>query len=342
MKIFMLWILSLAFLLLACSSKEEKVTLEPGTPTYTLAKELMAVVPSVDPDSNKVMISSDNFDITTGEVMEALVKNFGPRVAELKNMDAARVKQIIEGNATKIGEQKLLLTAAGEKDIKASPEIVDSLLQVQFGHVGGEEKFMEYINNNGISIEVVRDDIANGYTIEKYLAKVISEEVPVDEEELQNRYRRLIQTDRTASVRHILLVTRGKSDAEKQQIYKKTKKILARAKKGEDFAQLAKTYSEDPGSKENGGLYENFERGAMVKSFEDAAFSVPIGKVSDIVETEYGYHILKIIDRKSESRSFEEIKPELQQQVVKEKEREIIGSQITKLKEETNYQKYSL
>jgi parvulin-like peptidyl-prolyl isomerase len=326
----------------ACSSKKEKVTLEPGTPTYTLAKELMAIVPSVDPDSNKVIISSDDFDITTGEVMEALVRNFGPRVAELKKMDAAKVKKIIEGNAIKIGEQKLLLTAASEKGIITSNELVDSLLQVQFGHVGGEEKFMQYINNNGISIDVVRDDIANGYTIDKYLEKVISEEVPVDLEELQNRYKRLIQKDRTASVRHVLMVTKGKSDAEKQQVYKKMKKILARAKKGEDFAQLAKTYSEDPGSKDNGGLYEDFERGAMVKSFEDAAFTVPIGEVSDIVETEYGYHILKIVNRKGETRSFDEMKAELQQQVIKEKEREIIGSQIAKLKEETNYQKISL
>ncbi len=342
MKIFMIWMLTLTFFMISCSSKQEKVTLEPGTPTYTLAKELTAVIPSVDPDSNKVIISSDEFDITTGEVMEALVKNFGPRVAELKKMDAVNVKQIIEGNATKIGEQKLLLTAAGGKGIKASPEIVDSLLQVQFGHVGGEEKFMQYIDKNGISIEVVKEDIANGYTIEKYLDKVISEEVPVDEEELQSRYRRLIQKDRTASVRHILMETRGKSEAEKQAVYKKMKKILARAKKGEDFAQLAKTYSEDPGSKDNGGLYEDFERGAMVKAFEDAAFTVPIGEVSDLVETQFGYHILKIVNRKSETRSFEEIKAEIQQQVKKEKEREIIGSQITKLKEEANYQMHNL
>jgi parvulin-like peptidyl-prolyl isomerase len=201
---------------------------------------------------------------------------------------------------------------------------------------------MQYIDNNGIPMEVVREDIANGYMIERYLDKVISEEVPVDEEELKNRYRRLIQTDQSASVRHILMVTQGKSETEKQQIHKKMKNILARAKKGEDFEQLAKVYSEDPGSKDKGGLYENFKKGAMVKPFEDAAFSVPIGEVSDIVETQYGYHILKIVDRKSETRSFEEVKPELLQEVRKEKEKEIIGSQIAKLKEISSYEIHTL
>ena len=80
----------------------------------------------------------------------------------------------------------------------------------------------------------------------------------------------------------------------------------------------------------------------MVKPFENAAFSVPIGELSDIVETQYGYHILKIIDRKSETRSFEEVKPELAQEVRKEKEKEIIGSQIAKLKELSSYEVHAL
>ena len=65
------------------------------------------------------------------------------------------------------------------------------------------------------------------------------------------------------------------------------KKILTRAKAGEDFGELAKRFSEDPGSKDKGGLYENFKRGTMVKPFEDAAFTVTIGELSDIIETQF-------------------------------------------------------
>jgi parvulin-like peptidyl-prolyl isomerase len=323
----------------ACAPDKEKVRLEPGTETYNLAKDLAVIVPSVDPDSNKVIISTDNFEITSGEVVDALHKNFGPKAADLKKMDAARIKQILDMNAVKLAEQNLLLEAADEKGIVVGQETLDSLLQTQFNHVGGEQVFMDFINKNGISIDVVKKDISDGYRVDLYLKSVLKEETAVDEEELKSRYRRLIQKDRTASVRHILLVTKNKSETEKKEIYQKMKTIEARAKKGEDFAQLAKTYSEDPGSKDKGGLYENFERGAMVKPFEDAAFSVPVGEISGIIETIHGYHILKVLDRKSESRSFDDLKDDLQKEVQREKERDVYMAHMEKLKEGVNYKK---
>ena len=327
--------------LAACSSEKDRVKLEPGSETYVLAKDLSGIVSSVDPDSNKVIISTDYFEITSGEVVDALYKNFGPKAADLKKMDGGRIKQILDMNAVKIAEQKLLLHAAEDKGITISQETVDSLLQSQFDHVGGEQVFMNFINKNGISIDVVKKDISNGYLVDLYLKSVMKDEVPVDEEELKSRYRRLIQKDRQATVRHILLLTQGKSEVEKKEIYKQMKAILARAKKGEDFAQLAMTYSEDKGSKAKGGLYENFERGAMVKPFEEAAFTVPVGEISDIVETTYGYHVLKIIDRKGESRSFDELKEELQREVQREKERDIYMAHVEKLREDANYNKIS-
>jgi len=339
-KISILLIIMLIFLT-ACQTEKDKVTLEPGSETYVLAKDLSTIAPSVDPDSNKVIISTDYFEITSGEVVDALYKNFGPKAADLKKMEAGRIKQIMDMNAVKIAEQKLLLQAAEERGITVNEQTLDSLLQTQFDHVGGEEVFMNFINKNGISIDAVRKDISNGYQVDLYVKSVMNDEVPVDEEELKSRYRRLIQKDRTATVRHILLLTQGKSEAEKKEIYKKMKGILARAKNGEDFAKLAKTYSEDQGSKEKGGLYENFERGVMVKPFEEAAFTVPVGEISDIVETTYGYHILKIISRKSESRSFDELKDDLQKEVQKEKERDIYMAHVEKLREQANYQKMS-
>ena len=77
----------------------------------------------------------------------------------------------------------------------------------------------------------------------------------------------------------------------------------------------------------------------MVKPFEEAAFTVPVGEISDIVETTYGYHILKIINRKSETRGFDELKDDLQKEVQKEKERDIYTALVEKLRGQANYQK---
>jgi len=113
--------------------------------------------------------------------------------------------------------------------------------------------------------------------------------------------------------------------------------ILDRALKGEDFAALARQYTEDPGSKESGGLYENFPRGQMVKPFEDAAFKLPIGSISDIVETQYGYHVLLIVNRARETRPFEQVKAELETNLINAKKRSFRSDLVEQLKKESNF-----
>ena len=78
--------------------------------------------------------------------------------------------------------------------------------------------------------------------------------------------------------------------------------MLKRARASEDFATLAKTYSEDPGSREDGGELPEFPRGQMVPEFENAAFALTNNQISDVITTVYGYHIIKLLDKKSSHR----------------------------------------
>jgi hypothetical protein len=98
MKKLFLGLLIFSFILFSCSTDKDKITLQPGTPSYVFAKDLAIVLPSVDPDSNKVVIETETFVITTGEVIELLFTNFGPRAGELKKLPADRIKTIIETN----------------------------------------------------------------------------------------------------------------------------------------------------------------------------------------------------------------------------------------------------
>jgi parvulin-like peptidyl-prolyl isomerase len=101
---------------------------------------------------------------------------------------------------------------------------------------------------------------------------------------------------------HILLLTQDPETHQplpadkKAEIKKKMEDILKQAKSGADFAELAKKYTEDPGSKETGGEY-TFPRGKMQKEFEDTAFSLKTNEISDIIETTYGYHIIKLSEK---------------------------------------------
>ena len=127
------------------------------------------------------------------------------------------------------------------------------------------------------------------------------------------------QEQRRAS--HIL-INSGKeaSAADKQKAKAKAEEMQQAAKKAPaTFAELARKNSQDTGSAANGGDLDFFGRGAMVKAFEDAAFAMKVGDISEVVESEFGYHVIKLTDVKSPKvKSFEEMKPELEAVVKKQ------------------------
>jgi peptidyl-prolyl cis-trans isomerase D len=118
------------------------------------------------------------------------------------------------------------------------------------------------------------------------------------------------QPDR-AHVAHILFKTVGKTDAESEEIRKKAEDVLKKAKSGANFGDLAKQYSEDT-SKDKGGDLDWIVRGQTVPEFEQAAFTSPIGSVSDLVKTQYGFHIVKVLDRQAaRTQTLDEVFPQI-------------------------------
>jgi peptidyl-prolyl cis-trans isomerase D len=110
-------------------------------------------------------------------------------------------------------------------------------------------------------------------------------------------------------VEHILLMTVGKTDAEVEEIRQKAEDVLKQARKGAKFEDLAKKYSEDPGSKDKGGDLGWLTVGQTVPEFEKTAFGLDKGKISDLVKTQYGFHIIKVLDKESaHTKPFEEVK----------------------------------
>jgi hypothetical protein len=98
---------------------------------------------------------------------------------------------------------------------------------------------------------------------------------------------------------HVLLQYKGSMRAgpgvtrSKEEAKKLAAEVLGKAKKGEDFAGLAKKYSDEPGAKDRAGALGKFAKGAMVKPFADAAFALGVGEISNVVETDFGFHVIK-------------------------------------------------
>ncbi len=129
-------------------------------------------------------------------------------------------------------------------------------------------------------------------------------DVPLTRPMVESYYRANVQkygTPPQVHIRHILVSPHSPDDASNREARKKAESLLSRVRGGEDFAELARRFSDDPGSRDDGGDLGFFGRGTMVADFESVAFSLEPGRVSDVVKTEYGYHILKCEERKEAS-----------------------------------------
>ncbi len=139
---------------------------------------------------------------------------------------------------------------------------------------------------------------------------------------------------------HILIKTiddedKKLSDEKKAEAKKKAEEVLAKAKAGENFSELAKEYSQDTVSAKNGGDLGFFKKGEMVKPFEEAAFSMKVGEISDLVESDFGYHIIKVTDKEDRQKTFDEVKETIRKTLQDEK----CDAQVEKLKEEAKVEK---
>src|ERR1700732_2249997 len=134
----------------------------------------------------------------------------------------------------------------------------------------------------------------------------------ISDDELKLQYQKDIQQYQVPNrvhVQHILLMTVGKPDAEVEEIRQKAEDVLKQAKKGGKFEDLAKKYSEDPGTKDKGGDLGFITQGQTVPEFEKTAFGLDKDKISDLVKTQYGFHIIKVLDKETaHTKPFEEVK----------------------------------
>ncbi len=141
----------------------------------------------------------------------------------------------------------------------------------------------------------------------------LRQSMQVTDDELKPVYQENIQqyeVPNRVHAEHILFMTVGKTDAEVAEIKKKAEDVLAQAKKkGANFEDLAKKYSEDPGSKAKGGDLGWIQMGQTVPEFQTAAFSLPKGDISNLVKTQYGFHIIKVLDKEeAHTKTFDEVK----------------------------------
>jgi len=155
-------------------------------------------------------------------------------------------------------------------------------------------------------------------------------------EEVNDYYTRHLETfqrPEQVRARHILFKVASSASAEQEaQVRTRAEAVLAALRNGEDFATLAKQYSEDTATAEQGGDLGYFPRGQMVAPFEEAAFSLPVGQLSDVVRTPFGWHILRVEDkREAETKPLAEVESEIQDKIREDKARDAAAAFVDDL-----------
>lgn len=214
---------------------------------------------------------------------------------------------------------------AEKTGITATEEEIEKEIANTREYFKTEEEFNEFLKSQKITIEYLRNTIKKDILISK-LQEKLTADVEVKEEEVAAFYAANQSQFLSVKASHILLEDEAKA-----------KEALQKVRGGADFNNLAFEISEDPSAKENKGDLGYFRKGQMVEAFEEAAFKMKEGEISDLVKTDFGYHIIKLEDIKFDT--LEDIKGELTISMTDSKKSEVYQTFVEEMRTKANIKK---
>ena len=237
----------------------------------------------------------------------------------------------------KIIEQKLQLHYAKLNRLEASKNDIDNAIEdIKTKNNFSDELFKTTLEREGLTFKIYRDSLKQQITLSRVLNAEVRSRIKINEKEVESYYlknKKKFLKPLEIKAYHIIFVVSDKdTKAKTMKQKKKALRVLKLARKGDDFIELARTHSEGP-SKNSGGDLGWVKKGAMISSFEDAAFSLRKGEISGLVKTDYGYHIIKVVDRrKAKNGTLDEARDEIKNVLFKNKYEDIYDKWMGELK----------
>jgi peptidyl-prolyl cis-trans isomerase SurA len=221
-----------------------------------------------------------------------------------------------------------------------SKEIEVAIEEVKRRNAVDQEGLEKLLAAEGLTIEAFKREIEKKLHRTKVFNWAVKVEPAAGEKELRNFYQQNIDRYRiNESYRpsHILFFV--PKDATQEQIRearKRCQKVLERIRRGEDFGEMASLYSDDPASRKDRGDLGYFKRGELLPALEREAMRLKVGEVSGIIRTEFGFHLIKLLDRKgSDPLPFEKVKEKVQIEYYNKEMEKLYQQFLSKLKEKS-------
>ncbi|WP_233435290.1 peptidylprolyl isomerase [Cytobacillus kochii] len=265
--------------------KKNKLLIATGC--MFVAAVIVAVV-LYNSHSKAATVNGEN--ISKDDLNEALMSQYGTSVLD-----------------TLISDQIVLQEMDKEKVTVTEEEVAEEM-DAYMEQYGGEEAFKEVLDENGVSYDSIE------HNIEIYLGskKLITPGIEITDDEMETYFEENKESFSQAEeieASHILVEDEDTAKEVKQKL-----------DDGDDFSELAASYSTDDSNKDNGGELGYFGEGEMVEAFEEVAFAMEVDEVSDPVKTDYGYHIIKVTDHKeAKEANFEDAKEEIKEMLIESK-----------------------
>jgi peptidyl-prolyl cis-trans isomerase C len=334
--------------LLACVGCREK----SPSPTDTNTPQGETPTPAAPSASDSVAATVNGVEIAEKEI-QALIQPELDRIAETaKQLPPQLVEQYKKQREQEALERLIVQQLLDAKVKEANIEVSEEQVMQRIAEIAASldppmsvEGLKERLQSHGRDFEQMKEQVRRGIAYEELMRPQWAGKINVTDQDAKAYYaknKENYQTPEQVRASHILI----KPDTDdpnidpnqaKARAEAKTRELREQIKEGADFGELAKADSDDSLSASNGGDLGFFSRGEMEVPFDKAAFALEVGQVSDVVETSYGYHIIKVTDHKDASVvPFEDVKDDIMDRLKQERRAEFIRSYIESLKAEAD------
>ncbi len=261
-----------------------------------------------------------------------------------KPIGAAATPEIKKEVLDSLIANELLYQKSQEEGIRIDSAEIDEQMTTVKKQFPSEAEFRAALAKMNLSEATLRSEYERSEAVEELIDKEIARNIAVSEEETKAYYDTnpdAFKKPERVKASHILIQFQPDADeSERAKAREELAKIQKKLEKGEDFGALAKEFSQCP-SAANGGDLGYFRRGQMVKPFEDAAFALEPGQTSDIIETRFGYHLIRVTDKEPESTiKYEDVQPRIMEFLKQQELQKEVTEYIDTLEENAKIERF--
>lgn len=236
-------------------------------------------------------------------------------------------------------DQQLLVQRATEMGVNVDSDVVKRLDQIrQQMNLPSLEALEEAVGKQGINFEDFRQNLRESFLTQRVIGQEVGSRIVITPAEISAYYeqhKEALERPEGVHIQQILIATENKPEEEVPALEKKAAEVLAKARNGEDFAALARQYSEDA-TASNGGDAGFFERAAMAPEIEAVAYSLAKNQISDLIRTKYGFLIIKLLEHTAAGvPPLSEVEPQIHERLYLQKIQPALREYLTRLRQES-------